>query len=81
MRSAFLKNLLKKLQTEEKKGKSILIKTYLSFDNQNLIVQVLAQNRTIEKSYPNSKIGKKKLKQFVSQFKTARDIDIYLFKK
>lgn len=63
---------------EKKKGKHIVVKTYLSFDERKIIIQVTTPNRLIEKSYPNSSTGQGMAKKFVSNFKSLKDINNYL---
>lgn len=75
-----MKDLLKKLQSEKTKGKNLTIKTFLTYDEKRLIVQVIAPNSIIEKSFNNSEGGEEQLKAFVSRFKTLKDIQNY-FKK
>jgi hypothetical protein len=75
-----MKSFLKKLQTEKNKGINLTVKTYITYDEEKLIVQVIGPNRFIERSYPNNDFGLNKMKTFVSQFKTIRDIDKYLTK-
>lgn len=76
-----MRDFLKTLQSEKSKGVNLTVKTYLTYDKEKLVVQVIGPNRFIEKSYPNNNFGVMKMKDFISQFKTIRDIDKYLGQK
>lgn len=65
---------------EEKKVSNELIKrTEVSFNNERLFASVrnTAGQMVIEKTFPNNGLGKKEAKNFLSQFKKAKDLENY----
>jgi len=75
-----MRETFRKLQSEKSKGVNLTVKTFVTYDESKLIVQVIAPKRFIEKSYPNNSLGIDRMKKFVSQFRSIRDIDKYLTK-